>query len=304
MNPTRRVLLAASLAGAANTLVPHLDRTAEAAPRHTSTVGLSRYLATHPLAFNDEFNSLASIHPDEGSVASHHKWFTDLPWTGGRTPMGQFQAAGSVLTLDQASSNSNWAMASMSPSRGEGRVFSYGYFEARMRFAAAPDRPTTGFPAIWLAPKYQVHNVGRRRHGEIDIFEAYQSAGYPYQRHFVGTVHDSTPKMDGTWDYTSHQNRNNTVPANITTTDWHTYGVLWEPGRITWFLDRRALSHVCYGPRRFPCCSTWAPSLGSADTLKFGAFSPLAEAAGAGMVLAIGTGAGWPIQLDRVSVWQ
>ena len=68
------------------------------------------------------------------------------------------------------------------------------------------------------------------RAGEIDVMEGQGSE----PRVFYGTVHSNTNGCNPSDD----QNGNNyqTVGADLTAR-FHTYGVKWTPGRVTWYLD-------------------------------------------------------------------
>jgi hypothetical protein len=107
----------------------------------------------------------------------------------------------------------------------------YGYFEARMKW-----NPTTGaWPAFWMIPF-----GGSGLTGEIDIFEGQgDDAGA-----FFGSIHE--------WNGSSHLwvNTPNRYPISVDWTQYHTYGILWEPGGVfTWYLDGSAIhSATAAGP--------------------------------------------------------
>jgi beta-glucanase (GH16 family) len=97
--------------------------------------------------------------------------------------------------------------------------FRYGYVEVRARFDCADGV----WPAIWLLPK----SGGWPNGGEIDIMEHLN-----HQKHVWQTIH--LLRNSGSGD------SSNTVkpqPAINDVTAWHTYGVEWAPGRITFYVD-------------------------------------------------------------------
>lgn len=99
--------------------------------------------------------------------------------------------------------------------------FRYGYVEVRARFDCA----NGVWPAIWLLPR----SGGWPNGGEIDIMEHLN-----HQKHVWQTIH--LLRNSGSGD------SSNTVspqPAINDVTGWHTYGVEWVPGRITFYVDGR-----------------------------------------------------------------
>lgn len=99
----------------------------------------------------------------------------------------------------------------------------YGKFEARIKLPEGQGL----WPAFWMMPKDQAYGTWAAS-GELDIMEA---------RGRVPNV------VDGTIHYgKSHPNNkasgsHYTFPAGQSITDFHTYGVEWEPGEIRWYVD-------------------------------------------------------------------
>lgn len=90
----------------------------------------------------------------------------------------------------------------------------YGFFEARMKLPAGQGL----WPAFWLLEEDQTAPP------EIDIME------------FLG--HDKTT-MHMNYHYleSGHQQAQTSYTGPDFTSGWHTYGVNWEPGKITWYVD-------------------------------------------------------------------
>ena len=97
--------------------------------------------------------------------------------------------------------------------------FRYGYVEVRARF----DCVNGVWPAIWLLPR----SGGWPNGGEIDIMEHLN-----HQKHVWQTIH--LLRNSGSGD---SSNTVNPQPAINNVTAWHTYGVEWAPGRITFYVD-------------------------------------------------------------------
>lgn len=97
--------------------------------------------------------------------------------------------------------------------------FRYGYVEVRARFDCADGV----WPAIWLLAK----SGGWPNGGEIDIMEHLN-----YQKQVWQTIHLLRNSGNG-----DSSNTVNPQPAIDDVTAWHTYGVEWAPGRITFYVD-------------------------------------------------------------------
>ena len=97
--------------------------------------------------------------------------------------------------------------------------FRYGYVEVRARFDCAKGV----WPAIWLLPK----SGGWPDGGEIDIMEHINHQNQVWQ-----TIH--LLRNSGSGDASTTINPQPTIKD---VTAWHTYGVEWAPGRITFYVD-------------------------------------------------------------------
>jgi beta-glucanase (GH16 family) len=95
--------------------------------------------------------------------------------------------------------------------------FTYGYVQVVARIPGG----TGTWPALWLLPENGTWPP------EIDIMENYGSANQ-----IECTVHWGTTNQEADQDVTS--------PTDLTS-GWHTYGLLWEPGSLTWYLDGKVV---------------------------------------------------------------
>ncbi|MDH2442997.1 glycoside hydrolase family 16 protein [Amnibacterium sp. CER49] len=105
-------------------------------------------------------------------------------------------------------------------------AFTYGYFEIRAKLPMAPGASKGLWPAFWLRPQ----DGGD---GEIDVLET------------VGTPAGGTDDVHQTIHagYTSgigQQEHTTSYPSGSLSSGWHTYGLDWEPGSITWYIDGHA----------------------------------------------------------------
>lgn len=116
--------------------------------------------------------------------------------------------------------------------------FTYGYFEARMRTPAINGM----WPAFWMLPQPTDHsstnNVygGWAANGEIDIMEA---------KGRLQNVVDTTLHFGGGWPANKYRGDSYTMATS--TEEWHTYGLDWQPDRMTWYVDGVAVYSVPSG---------------------------------------------------------
>ena len=207
-------------------------------------VGSQLAFATRPsecrdyrLVFGDEFDTF-DVAARDTATSRECRWYEGVWFSHGHIPFDSFAVRNSELSLmwrrgqQQADSSvSTWSRTS--PDRCAWR---YGYFEARMKWT-----PLEGaWPAFWMIPVPPVELSRPFEAGEIDVFE-----GQGQEAHtFFGTIHD----WYGSKELASSSSRNRfSLPSNTDMATYHTYGLLWVPGRVTWYFDGVALhSEVAY----------------------------------------------------------
>ncbi len=97
------------------------------------------------------------------------------------------------------------------------------------------DVTTGAWPAFWMIP---VENIwGATENGELDIFEG-QGAPATAQT-FYGTIHDWMVINGVSTDVQNNNGHNAVTISGVDFSQWHTYGVLWVPGRVTWYFDQQ-----------------------------------------------------------------
>lgn len=129
--------------------------------------------------------------------------------------------ANGVLTIKAVKDGAgSWSSARL-VSRNKGD-WTYGYYEVRAKLPVG--RGT--WPAIWMLPTDRVYGSWPKS-GEIDIME---HVGYD-QDVIHTTIHtEAYNHMIGT-------QKVRYARVNGVSTDFHTYGILWEPQKITWYVD-------------------------------------------------------------------
>ena len=107
----------------------------------------------------------------------------------------------------------------------------YGYFEARMKLPTARGL----WPAFWMMPDRgpAAGSEGARASTyapgmEIDIMEHVTDWGLG--RYNIATHWDGYGADHKHWG-------NSSTYFGRTPDDWHTWGALWEPGKVTWYCD-------------------------------------------------------------------
>jgi beta-glucanase (GH16 family) len=186
-----------------------------------------RELGGYQLVFQDDFDSL-DLSPNG---VGDHRWYEGVWFSHKHAPLHNISAASSILTLtwsrDQESADTS--VTTLSHDTRHFHAWRYGYFEARAKW----DVVKGAWPAFWLIPVQDAKRVnvydGVRESGEIDIFEG--QGDHPHS--LYTTVHVWTNSTDDS------ANKNNRVPLspNIDLSQFHDYGLLWTPGKLTWYLD-------------------------------------------------------------------
>lgn len=195
-------------------------------PDGVQPVGMSGF--GHPV-FSDEFQA-GSLNAD--------KWiphYPDTPFWNATTPGGHFtntdepqgydlsgitfDADGMVFTMRQESTSVpelayTSGMVCSYPSFNP----LYGAFEARMKLSDTAD----AWPAFWM------HPTDMDWPPEIDWMENFAQASFNLQTEH--TFHYPRPTPGGL-SGTTHNYAQDVGSA------WHTFGGLWEPNRIRWYVD-------------------------------------------------------------------
>jgi hypothetical protein len=186
--------------------------------------------AGYSLVFFDDFANLNLSADGTGQ----YPWYRALWW---ETPPTPFNSSVSSSVLDLAwTQGQNPADTSITSCSSDGtrcRAFRYGYFEARMKW----DVTTGAWPAFWMIPVESIW--GATESGELDIFEG---QGNPANAHtFFGTIHDWVIVNGTSIDVANNGSKNYYNIAGVDFTQWHTYGVLWVPGKVTWYFDQQPI---------------------------------------------------------------
>lgn len=190
----------------------------------SSTITPPPQASGYTLMFSDDFNSLNLSTNGVGTF----NWYNPGMFWEAAAPYSNISASNSALTLlwKQGQGTSDTSLATSAKDASSYHAWRYGYFEVRMRW----DTVTGAWPAIWMIPVQGI-KCGGCEQGELDVFEG-QGATPTV---FTGTIHD--------WNSPTghHSAAKNYNLGSVDLSQYHTYGVLWTPGQVTWYFDNQAL---------------------------------------------------------------
>jgi len=188
-------------------------------------------LPGYKLSFDEEFDRLDLSADGSG----YHTWYEGVWFNPHHAPLSNILNASSELSLvwtrNQISPDTS--ITTLSRDKQHHLTWRYGYFEARMKWDVVPG----AWPALWLLPIQDatgeaINGNGVKESGEADIFE-----GQGDQPHsFYGTVHDWVNLHDS-----ASKNNHFSLASTVDLSSYHTYGLLWSPGQMTWYLDGEPL---------------------------------------------------------------
>ena len=115
-------------------------------------------------------------------------------------------------------------------------LFSFRY--GRVEFRARVPEAQGYWPAAWSMGN-NIATVQWPACGEMDILERVNAAKTPDWNE--GSVHGTG--FDGENLGTMYN-----FPAGTTAADWHTYGMIWTPGSVAYYIDDPAKPYVTYTP--------------------------------------------------------
>jgi len=190
--------------------------------------------AGYCLKFSTDFNPLNLSPNGLGS----YTWYNPGQWWETPAPYTNIFVRDSTLNLvwtrGQPTADTSIATAATDGSYYQG--WHYAYFEVRMRW-----NPVVGaWPAIWMIPIQDITNPGGEE-GELDIFEGQGSTPDV----FYGTIHDWKDNQDVANNDCCNAYQ---LPGTVDVSQYHTYGVLWTPGHVTWYFDNQPLNSVATYP--------------------------------------------------------
>jgi beta-glucanase (GH16 family) len=172
--------------------------------------------------------STCYFYVSSGSGCGHTSAYTENQWY---LP-SQDQVSGGVLHLTTSPTPASGAVAAQVPSNYpcvSGMIttdpsfsFTYGYAQ----FVARMPQGTNTWPALWMLPKDNSVYLP-----EIDLVEIIGSVTDQPAVAYHPSVGDQTRRVVQTSDLAS---------------GWHTFGLLWKPSSLIWYIDGRAVFTVTH----------------------------------------------------------
>ena len=215
------------------------DENYAAAPNETRTISISAPISSlNPtLLWSDEFNQTAGSGPNIGDwtitrgdgcgTAAGCGWGNSEKESYADCALKQDGSAMIITASTTAgdpncTSNKSWTSGKFI-SKGK-REFTYGYFEARAKMPQGDG----AWPAFWLLGS-NIDDVAWPRCGEIDIME--YTGSVPLRStsaaHYANNIGLHNYKSGATTAATEFYN------------DYHTYGLLWLPSELTFYVDNK-----------------------------------------------------------------
>lgn len=184
--------------------------------------------AGYTLVFDDNFTIL-NLAPSSVTTGDY-PWYRGVWYQNTANPFNaSIGSSGLDLAWTPGQTLPNTVISSCSSTGYHCHAFRYGYFEAQMKW----DVSVGAWPAFFMLP---VQNIWQSpESGELDVFEG---QGETKESHtFYGTIHDWLTVNGVATDVANNRYTNHVVIPGVDFSQWHTYGVLWVPGTVTWYLD-------------------------------------------------------------------
>jgi hypothetical protein len=215
------------------------------------------------------------ISPDGGGT---HDWYPN-GWFSQFLPTSDYSVDGGILDIHGDNSGYGWGLATAAPagsaasSNYKGQVWQHAYFEASLAYSSTA-LGTGAWPAFW-GWAVEGLTTSRTEWAEVDFYEAYRLNGGIYP---IFTIHDWV--ADG-GNFSNNGQNHAALPKGTSTDQFHTYGCLWVEGSVTWYFDNVEMVTQAWQPG-----ATF--SVTDSDQL----------------IVILGTGQGWPMDVQWVHVWQ
>ena len=205
-------------------------------------------LASGTLVWSDEFSNSMSVNAqpdpltwtyDTGSngwgnneLENYCAWGSNAAPCNASAPNAYVGTDGTLHIVAEQPSAGVYTSARM---KSQGLFsFQYGRVEARIE---VPEQQGLG-PAFWMLGN-NVATVNWPASGEMDITERVDAATNPdYNK---GSVH-------GTGFTGDNIGTNYNFPAGETAAGWHTYGMIWKPGSVAYYVDDPTHPYATFTP--------------------------------------------------------
>ena len=195
--------------------------------------------STYNLVFNGTFSKL-NISPNSVKRTGNYgdyTWYDGLWWETAVSPLSGMTTSNSILNLNVTVPNSakvyDTTMDTAAPDASYYQAWQFGYFEAELKWQ---NTSKGAWPAFWMLPVEWIE--GATTDGELDVMEG-QGGAYPNT--VFGTVHEW---VNGADEWNNESSNAFTVASGVNLSQYHTYGLLWTPGSLTWYFDNQPMFTV------------------------------------------------------------
>ena len=231
---------------ASNLTVKAMALTPGATASTVLSQSFSASIAPNTLVWADEFSNTtgAAIAPDSNtwgydtgnSGFGNHELETYCAWgaTAGGCDTGNPNAfVGTDGMLHVVARKPSAGVYTSARLKSQNRFsFQYGRVEFRAR---APEAQGL-WPAVWTLGN-SIATVNWPASGEQDILERVNGPQTPDVN--IGSIH-------GTGFTGTNLGATYHFPSGTTAADWHTYGMIWKPGEVAYYIDNPAAPYVTY----------------------------------------------------------
>jgi beta-glucanase (GH16 family) len=201
-------------------------------------------LTNYKLTFNDDFNNLsvsqtgagttwADIRPEWRFDANSDIGFGSSSFLDPASGYNPFKVENGVLSITAQPDHTpsgypgGWESGLLTTAGNFSQT--YGYFEIRANFSALPG----AWDAFWLMPDHQVPDPNKMgRWQELDVVEHYGDN----PKGVYSTIHTTDAAPNVNWQDHLQVYSETPQPGGF-----HTYGVDWEPDKITFYVDGQAM---------------------------------------------------------------
>ena len=222
----RHILLLAGIAAIGSSAALRSEPAQSATSGSTSRLLPPPQARGYSLVAADNFSAF-DLSPDG---KGDHVWYNPGMHWEPPAPYRNIVATGSGLTLYWTRGQTpagDTSIATAAPDGSHYHAWQYGYFEARVKW----ENTTTGsWPAVWMIPIEGIIDRSKDT-GEIDIMEG---SGNNPSHGYYATVHEW---LNGKDVHSNNRSNRWVAPAGTNMSQFHTYGVRWVPGSVTWYFD-------------------------------------------------------------------
>ena len=223
------------------------------APAAAAASGFTR------VVFFDDFESMDTVDIRNEKMPDKN-WYVDTPYK--RSPLkGEELEWHTDESFVRIQGKGLRGIASCSSSTEQGFAFSQGYVEARIRIANN-DVSNEKRPLVYLVGEQDFRDKKWVDNAMLGVFEAPRTKDKNGEKHpyFCGALHHYHRGWErdrlGRPVVKRATNLVNSTGYHDWFTfiddEWHTYGVLWEAGRVAWFMDGKEMHSVRFAENQLP----------------------------------------------------